>query len=151
MKPNEFVKTYLPFAEQNEVTTEVPAMVTLAQAALESGWGVHAPGNNFFGIKAGKSWTGETQELMTTEVEGGKVIRLKQKFRKYASPADCFKDHAAFLKKRFPKAFNYKDPFRFINAIQNEHPYKYATDPDYLRKMSVLIYTLMDEKKRANL
>lgn len=151
MKPNEFLKYYLPYAVQNEKDTNVPAMVTLAQAALESGWGAHAPGNNFFGIKAGKSWKGETQNKMTWEVEKGVRVNKIQKFRKYATPAECFKDHADVLKKRFPLAFNYSDPIHFINAVQNEHSYKYATDPDYLRKMSTLIYMLMDEKKRANL
>ncbi|HAV56605.1 MAG TPA: peptidoglycan hydrolase [Acinetobacter junii] len=151
MKPNEFIKYYLPYAEENEKETGVPALATLAQAALESGWGQHAPGNNFFGIKAGKSWKGEIQVLTTHEFEGDKTITIKQTFRKYASPLDSFKDHAALLKKRWPKAFTYTDPVQFINAVQNEHPYKYATDPDYLRKMSQLIYLLMDEKKRGNL
>lgn len=148
MKPDKFIAKYLPYAKQNEADTGVPALVTLAQAALESGWGQHAPGNNFFGIKAGKSWTGEVQTLMTTEVEGGREINIAQKFRKYASPLDSFRDHAQLLKKRFPNAFKYTDPIQFINAVQNEHEYKYATDPDYLRKMSSLIYLIMDEIKR---
>lgn len=142
MKPSEFMSEYLPFAKQNEADTGVPALVTLAQAALESGWGKHAPGNNFFGIKAGKSWKGETQELMTTEVYGDKVVKLKQVFRKYATPAECFKDHGEFLKKRFPKAFLHTDPGDFIYSVQNEHGYKYATDPDYLRKMNGLFNIL---------
>lgn len=148
MKPNHFIEKYLPYAKKNEADTGVPALVTLSQAALESGWGSHAPGNNFFGIKAGKSWTGEVQNLMTTEFEGDKEISIPQKFRKYESPLDSFRDHAVLLKKRFPNAFKYTDPVQFINAVQNEHEYKYATDPDYLRKMSTLIYTIMDEIKR---
>lgn len=151
MKPNEFLKYYLPYAEENEKETAVPAMVTLAQAALESGWGQHAPGNNFFGIKAGKSWQGKTQILVTHEIEGDKTITIKQTFRKYATPAESFKDHAELLKKRFAKAFIYTDPVQFINSVQNDYDYKYATDPDYLRKMSMLIYMLIDEKKRADL
>ncbi len=41
----------LPHALAAQALTGVPASVSLAQAALESGWGRHAPGHNFFGIK----------------------------------------------------------------------------------------------------
>src|SRR3954462_4574065 len=34
-----------------EKNTEIPAELTIAQWALESGWGQHQPGNNCFGIK----------------------------------------------------------------------------------------------------
>jgi flagellum-specific peptidoglycan hydrolase FlgJ len=35
-----------------EQTTGLPAEITVAQWAIESGWGASAPGNNCFGIKA---------------------------------------------------------------------------------------------------
>ena len=46
--------------------------VTVAQAAVESGWGQAAPGNNLFGIKG--SYNGMTQKLRTREVYGGRSV-----------------------------------------------------------------------------
>lgn len=67
LTPAQFTAAYLPFARSSEISTGVPALVTMAQAALESGWGAHAPGYNFFGIKAGSSWSGKVQKLKTWE------------------------------------------------------------------------------------
>ena len=55
MTPKEFVKKYHPFALETERKTGIDARFTLAQAALETGWGKSAPGNMFFGVKAGPS------------------------------------------------------------------------------------------------
>jgi|GEM_PF-3337585 flagellum-specific peptidoglycan hydrolase FlgJ len=65
--PTDFVNTYYPFAVQSEADTGVPALFTIAQAGLESGWGKSAPGFNFFGAKAGSSWKGATQMELTWE------------------------------------------------------------------------------------
>lgn len=62
-----FFMKYYPMAVQSEQTTNVPALVTLAQAAVESGYGKFAPGFNFFGIKNSSSWAGQTQKLKTWE------------------------------------------------------------------------------------
>lgn len=67
LKPTEFALQYFSFAKASQDRTGVPALVTLAQAGIESGWGKHAPGFNFFGIKPGKSWKGQTQKLKTWE------------------------------------------------------------------------------------
>jgi len=63
-----FYKQFSSMAKEAEKVTKVPYMVTLAQAALESGWGKSAPRNNFFGHKAFSSWKGEKQLLRTTEI-----------------------------------------------------------------------------------
>ncbi len=68
MTPTEFLNTYAPYAKETEKKYGVPYLVTLSQAALESGYGKSAPGFNFFGVKAGKAWTGEKQLLRTTEI-----------------------------------------------------------------------------------
>lgn len=67
LSPQDFTHAYYPFAISSEISTGVPAIVTIAQAALESGWGEHAPSFNFFGIKPGRSWTGAIQKLRTWE------------------------------------------------------------------------------------
>jgi flagellum-specific peptidoglycan hydrolase FlgJ len=63
-----FLNKYSQFAKEAEKITGVPALVTLAQAALESGWGKSAPKNNFFGHKAQSTWKGERQLLTTSEI-----------------------------------------------------------------------------------
>ena len=76
MTKKDFYLRYYGDSLRTEKSHKIPALLTLAQAALESGWGEHAPGNNFFGIKAGTKWTGPTQTLMTSEEIRGKKIRI---------------------------------------------------------------------------
>lgn len=67
LTPTQFVLAYYQYAKLSQVNTGVPALVTLAQAGLESGWGKHAPRFNFFGMKPGSTWKGEVQKLLTWE------------------------------------------------------------------------------------
>jgi flagellar protein FlgJ len=159
MHKKEFVKKYHPFAKRAEAITGVPALVTLAQAAIESGWGSKAPGNNFFGHKTGKSWQGERQLLTTTEIlpsedraryafpevlsiekrtDGKFRWRVKDWFRKYPSPEEAFIAHGNFLKnnKRYAAAFTLREDKAFAAAI---HQAGYATDPNYTQKLHALI------------
>ena len=128
MSPQQFIEAYAPTAQEAQKETGVPASITLAQAALESGWGAHAPGNNFFGIKPGQNWTGKIQYIDTTECgrtgiahqdgiydevtaiyppngpnhsplcPGKYTYKVKSKFRAYDTPAGSFADHGNFLK-----------------------------------------------------
>ena len=139
MKQKEFVKAFLKDAVKSQIVTGVPLVVTLSQAALESGWGRYARGFNFFGIKVGSSWKGETQLLWTREFEKGKWKRVQAKFRKYNAPCQSFADHGILLKKRWPNAFKFSDPEGFIRSVQFDHKYQYATDPDYVNKMISII------------
>lgn len=47
----EFLKKAWPLAQKVAAQTGLDPRVVLAQAALESGWGQHATGQNYFGIK----------------------------------------------------------------------------------------------------
>ena len=67
LTPTNYIKLYWPDALHAQLQTNVPALVTITQGGLESGWGKSAPGNNHFGIKAGSSWAGPTQLLKTWE------------------------------------------------------------------------------------
>ncbi|WP_143749045.1 glucosaminidase domain-containing protein [Mesorhizobium sp. WSM3868] len=84
--------------------TDTQARLMAAQPAHESGSGNHAPGFNYFGIKAEKSWKGETQRLWTHEEINGHSVRVKQVFRKYATPEEGIRDRIAFMQRRFGKA-----------------------------------------------
>ncbi|MFP9098916.1 glycoside hydrolase family 73 protein [Flavobacterium sp. RHBU_24] len=152
MQQHEFVNQYLPHAKQTEAKTGISAIAILAQAALESGWGKAAPGNMFFGVKDTDGINGNEQLLTTTEYSrradlkfpqvisvtpivrnGIKMFRYKVKdyFRKYSSPEECFTDHARFFlkNKRYAEALEVKhNPYLFIDAIAKAG---YATAPNY--------------------
>jgi hypothetical protein len=55
VNPSEFIMRLTPSAVESQRKLGVPASITIAQAALESGWGesgLARAGNNLFGIKA---------------------------------------------------------------------------------------------------
>ena len=120
--------------------------VTMAQSALETGWGKSAPGNMYFGIKAGTSWKGATQLLWTTEFVNGKYIKVQAKFRKYATAKESFEDYAKLITTRsyFKKALKFKDDeLKYITEIQKGG---YATDPNYIQKIMNIV-TILQKKK----
>lgn len=153
---SEFVETYWPFALRMEGEHGVPALVAMAQSALETGWGMHCPGNMMFGIKAGESWGGKKQLLTTTEyhktrnVKYPRVIsitkqgniykyRVQDYFRAYPSPYESFVDYARLLKtsKRYNKAFQYTDdPYQFAKEIAEGG---YATAPRYYQLIAAVM------------
>lgn len=84
--------------------TNLPARLTVAQWAQESGWGEHAPGCNCFGIKAYYGCYG-TQMLKTTE--GDNNTPVDQTFATFPSLYACFNYHAQLITKkaRYKKAW----------------------------------------------
>lgn len=109
----------------------IPASISLAQWALESGWGKHMPPDscNPFGVKAGVGQpfvTCRTREVDPT----GKEYFIDAKFRKFASLAEAFDLHAKLLatspnythaRKLLPSAIAFADALTGV----------YATDPAY--------------------
>jgi len=137
--PEDFVRAYFYDAFKSKILTGVPVLVTLAQGALESGWGKYAKGNNFFGVKAFKSWKGKKQSLKTHEYIKGKRVKVDAWFRVYKTPAASFTDHGKVIKKNWPHAFLYTDPLDFIIALQSNGKKNYATDIKYVEKMGKII------------
>lgn len=133
MAPEEFIKKYLKSAEAVEKAYGVPALLTLAQAALESGWGNHAPGYNFFGIK------GKGQSRETTENIKGKDVKITAQFKVYNDAQESFEDYAQLLKKRWSRALDLKVPEKIIWSIQNQGRWHYATDPYYVSKIEKIL------------
>jgi flagellum-specific peptidoglycan hydrolase FlgJ len=116
----------------------IPASVTLAQFALESGNGAHMPAgsNNPFGIKAkpGQAYV----EAQTNEFINGKMQRVTQRFAKFDSLADAFDAHAKLLATASPYAAaraHADDPRAFANALTGT----YATDPMYGAKLNAIM------------
>lgn len=168
MNPKEFVTKFLPFAKESEQKTGISAVFTLAQAAIESGWGKHAPGNMFFGVKDTDGLNGNEQKILTTEyslksnlkpkdlgltefvkVEPVTIKGIKRfkyvghaYFRKYNTPAESFTDHVQFFNenKRYNLALKVKsDPVAFAEAIAKAG---YATGPTYADLLKSVIKTI---------
>src|SRR5262245_38332750 len=113
--PEDFVQQLLPCAEQAGRELGVNPTHLLAQAALETGWGKSLPcdanGNpsfNFFGIKSGGEWKGDSVSVRTLEFEGGVPVPKQARFRSYDSAADSFRDYVALLRDnpRYAAALN---------------------------------------------
>lgn len=160
MTPLEFKEKYLQFAINSELKTGMPALTTLAQCALETGWGKHCPGNMMFGVKDNDGINGNEQLLITTEYSKNSTIKVpviiskvfnpltklwkfivKDYFRKYNSPEDSFIAHGELLKSkvRYKKCFTTKDPYKFAEYLQE---CGYATDPNYALKLKNIIHQL---------
>lgn len=124
--PPEVIKA----AQDSQRETGVPASITLAQWGLESGYGKSMPtgSNNPFGIKAVGSQPGV--DAMTKEDYGHGKVSVSQKFRKFDTLSDAFKEHARLLSegKYLKQVMEFKDdPDKMADALTGT----YATDTEY--------------------
>ena len=161
MTPKEFITKFLPFALETERKTGISALFILAQSALETGWGQHAPGNMMFGVKSKESMPAEKRQLVqTTEIlatdkekfpviisiekrsDGKYKYIVKDWFRKYDTPEESFTDHARLFltNKRYAKALQVKaDPYKFAEEVAKAG---YATEPTYAERLKGVIRTI---------
>jgi flagellar protein FlgJ len=147
--PQDFVEKLWPCAQEAGQALGIDPKHLLAQAALETGWGKSLPCDtdgtssfNFFGIKAGGSWQGDSVSTKTLEFEGGTPVPRTAKFRAYDSPADSFRDYVEVLRNnpRFASALNTgSDAKAFASALQRGG---YATDPRYAMKIETIAQNL---------
>ena len=117
--------------------------LTVAQAALETGWFKHKSGkNNYFGQKATQSQKGTS--LTTTEVANNKYYKTKQKFRDYESIDEAMSDR---VKKWSSKYSDAKTPDEALSKIWRYDKNKgtgvgYATDIKYGEKIKSILGSL---------
>ncbi|WP_054943572.1 glucosaminidase domain-containing protein [Paenibacillus ihuae] len=133
-----FFIQWAPYAMQSEITTGVKASVTLAQMALESGWGQFDICNNVFGIKANRSWKGPVCYAGTSEEDDGGTHQITAGFRAYGSFQESFDDHADFFhkNKRYSNMLRMNNPFAIANELQRV---TYATDRQYANKLKSIM------------
>jgi len=119
----------------------IPAEVTIAQAILESGWGrseLSQKSNNYFGVKEYRK-TKKGGKYETTEYLKGKKVLKIEKFRVYDNVEQCLQDRAYWLynNKRYQDIDWHKlDAYEFCQILQDK---KYATDPNYSKKLKRII------------
>lgn len=156
MTPEDYIKKYLPICTEIQQRTKIPAIAILAQVALETGWMKHAPGYNFFGIKARGA---EKRQLLqtieyTTSRKPPKVHKVisttynekKRKyrhvvldwFRAYNSEQEAWDDYTRLLliPRYLPSIRWSYSPLRYLIANWRAG---YATDPNYGKKMAAMI------------
>ena len=143
-----YIEQYKDLAITEQERHAIPASITMAQALLESSAGVSrlaTIGNNHFGIKCGKDWTGDVMHHDDDQ--------LGECFRKYKKPIESFEDHSLFLKRqRYAFLFQYDitDYKAWANGLSRAG---YATDPTYPEKLIKIIETYdlakLDTKAKA--
>lgn len=140
MSRQEFIEWIAPAAQKVQAKYGVPASIVIAQAALESGWGSSAKGNNFFGIKAGKNWHGDVQTFITHEFINGKREAMPDKFRRYSSAWASLEDHGKLLAnhERYSAVIGAMNAHQAADALQRAG---YATDPKYASLLKSIIDT----------
>ncbi len=123
-----FVESMMPLAMEVSKKTGLDPRMVVAQAALETGWGKSAPGNNYFGIKSHGQPGGNT--LPTTEVVNGQPVRTQDSFRAYGSPAESAQGYADFVTQnpRYKPMLAAQGLDAQVAALGKSG---YATDPAY--------------------
>lgn len=149
-KAQDFVQEHSAAAEKVAAESGIPAAFMLGQAAHETGWGKRnikdAQGresNNLFGIKAGANWNGPVVEATTTEVIDGRAVKVKARFRAYASAEESFRDYANLISNnsRYAGVMQSRGDARAF--AQNLQKAGYATDPQYADKLGRVINTTL--------
>jgi hypothetical protein len=133
MTPQDFYAQFLPYAQSVSQRTGLDPRLVLAQAALETGYGRSAPGQNYFGIKSHGRAGGNT--LQTQEFEGGRMVSQPASFRGYESPEQSFNDYADFLLTN-PRYGGVLSASGIENQIAEMAKSGYATDPNYGAKLA---------------
>lgn len=120
--------------------SDLQARVMASQAALESGWGksgLATKANNIFGMKAGKSWSGDTITMPTKEqAADGSWYSENAAFRRYNSPAEALADKSAMMHRNWPGAMNAQTWDEAMAGLKNGRYGAYATDQNYASKLS---------------
>lgn len=124
-----FVDSLLPAAMKASQATGVDPRIIVAQAAIESGYGKHAPGNNLFGIKGGNG-----PALATKEVINGQPVNTTARFQQFASPGDSVQGYADFINSN-PRYGDLKAAQGLDAQLQALGASGYATDPAYSAKV----------------
>jgi flagellum-specific peptidoglycan hydrolase FlgJ len=133
-----FLRAIAPAAIKAGRDAGIPPSITMAQAALESGWGrsrLARHHHNLFGVKA----TGIQRAIAfpTREQTPTGMRKVRQAFRVFADDAESLRHHARLLSRdsRYAAAKDTVGWQAYLNAIAPV----YATDRAYARTIGVII------------
>ena len=130
-----YFEKYKDIAIHEMKRSGVPASITLAQGALESGDGnstLARQGNNHFGIKCHQDWNG--RKIFQDDDEKNEC------FRKYNSVEDSYRDHSDYLKSKTRYAFLFElDRTDYKGWARGLKKAGYATSPSYAESLIRII------------
>jgi flagellum-specific peptidoglycan hydrolase FlgJ len=120
----------------DSVKTKEAKYALLAQMGLESGWGVKSAGSkhyNYGNITTGSSWKGDYFRGKDKDASGNVIT---QKFRRYGSAEEFYKDYSNLIKNLYPDAYEQltADKFdidKFSYGLRNGRVGMYAESPEY--------------------
>lgn len=129
-----YIDKYKDIAIEQMLEHRIPASITLAQGLLESGAGrstLATQGNNHFGIKCHKDWTGAS---MRRDDDAPNEC-----FRVYKTARESFEDHSAFLKRtRYQSLYSYSTT-DYKSWAYGLKSCGYATSPTYAQQLIGII------------
>ncbi len=132
-----FFQRYAAAAIEEQKRYGIPASVTLAQMAVESGYGestLAKQDNNYFGIKVSKGWLNEGKPWSYHHDD-----HYNDKFCTFGSPLESMEYHSKILMAERYKAcrqYSSDDHYHWISAIKAGG---YATDPRYVATIEKVI------------
>lgn len=143
----DFYRQYEQAAIEQQIKYGIPASITLAQMALESGSGTSSLSrehNNYFGMKKGSSWTGPVVNKVDDH-------SYAEPFRVYGNVGESIEDHSRLLMKpiyqKACKNLSSTDYMGWAYGIGGI----YATDGTYAQKLvsDIQEYHLDEIDKKA--
>ena len=133
----DFFEKYATAAMNQQRMYGIPASVTLAQMAYESGWGQSSLAlysNNYFGIKCSQQWLSEGRPYSLHDDD-----RPNEKFCAYATVEESIEHHSRLLMGDRYKCCHAYDPTDYHRWLIGLKSCGYATNKDYVRKCESII------------
>lgn len=143
--PEGFFRTAGPYARQVERETGIPAALSLAIAANETGYGqtrYMAGSNNFHGIQARAGEPGAVPYKDWRPGAGGQQVFYDAAQRSFDSPLSGFRGFADFLTQNpryAPALAAYKQTGDVNQLAADIHRAGYAEDPAYTQKITSIM------------
>ena len=112
----------------------------IAQACLESNYGVSqlsAKWHNYFGMKCGSAWKGQSVNLATKEEYNSQLVNIRDNFRVYSSMEEGVKGYFDFIStKRYENLKSATTPKEYLEMIKRDG---YATSSSYVSSCMAVI------------
>ena len=123
----------------------VPDNLIIGVSVLESDWGTKPIGNNYFGIKPSKTWTGKTKDSVTTEYTNNVPYKVMATFRDYDSMCDSVNDFISLMNVVYSTEISSHegDLQGMVDAIGK----RYATHPQWASLVKSRINQIPSERK----
>jgi hypothetical protein len=129
--------------------TDTQAHLAASQASLETGYGQHVVGNNYFGVKASSSYTGPTVTANTSEGEDAVSNRMNQTFRAYDGLKASVANYMDVMANAFPDAWNATNIADAAKGLVSGKFGRYAKDINYPGKIQSIANKLGAQQKYA--